>query len=763
MIRRRFSPSLRASRALAVPALLAALLSAGAGPLRAASPPAVPGGLSFATLFAEDASGRLPSQYAWSPDGRRLTFVWKDDKGAEALWSLDAASGRRERLLDLTGWKGKDGAKIELEGYQWSPKGDALLVAGGGELYRLNLLPAAAGKLARLTSPEEAAAGAPSDPKLSPDGARLAFVRGWDLHLIDLASGKERALTRGGRENEILHGAVDWVYGEEIWDRHPQAYWWSPDGTRIAFYEFDERPVASYPIVDYSPQYPTVTWQKYPKAGEPNPRVRIGVVDVASGAVTWMGTGGEEGVYLARVDWAPDGRTLAIQRLNREQTQLDVLRCQAADGICAAAISETHRTWVNLGYDFRFLKDGRAIRGSEEGGWRRLYLYDPALRAAQPLSPPGWAVTSLDGVVEEGGGRGYAIATGFAVPGDAGAGLLSVANRQVMLLPLDGGSVRTLAGEAGWNAAAAVSERTGSWVRSWSDADHPPKVEVRRADGSRLADLPAGPPAFDPAKLPRWELLTIDGPGGAKLPARMLKPAGMDSSRRYPAIVFHYGGPGSQQVYNQWNTTGAWHKMMAARGYAVLTVDNLSSVFFGKAGEDRDHRRMSNGNLDAQLAGVAYLKGLGWVDPARLGLWGWSGGGSNTLYCILNAPGVWKAAVSGAPVTDWTFYDTIWTERYLDRPQDNPQGYKDSSPITYAKRLKDHLLIVHGLADDNVHPQNTVDFTDQLVAADLPFEEAVYPHQKHGFKREPNRHFYERMTEFFDRWLRQDVLLETVE
>jgi dipeptidyl-peptidase-4 len=162
---------------------------------------------------------------------------------------------------------------------------------------------------------------------------------------------------------------------------------------------------------------------------------------------------------------------------------------------------------------------------------------------------------------------------------------------------------------------------------------------------------------------------------------------------------------------------------------------------------------MSNGNLEAQLAGVAYLKQLGYVDATRLGLWGWSGGGSNTLYCVLNAPGVWKAAVAGAPVTDWMLYDTIWTERYLDRPQDNPQGYKDSSPITYAKQLKDHLLLVHGLADDNVHPQNTVDLTDRLIAAGIPFEEAVYPHQKHGFKPDSSRHFYERMTEFFERYL----------
>jgi dipeptidyl-peptidase-4 len=756
MNRRRAAWSHRAQPALVPLALALLALAAPVSPASAASaaaaaaPAKATGGLTFDALFAKDAFGRAPAQYAWSPDGRRLAFVFKDEAGAEAIWSLDAASGRRERLLALADLQGKDGAKLDLDGYQWSPKGDALLLSAGGEL---DLLPIASRRLARLTAAGASHAAAPEDPRFSPDGARLAFVRGEDLYLLDLASGKERALTEGGRENEILRGKVDWVYGEEIWNRHPQAFWWSPDGARIAYYEFDERPVESYPIVDYSPRYPTVAWQKYPKAGEPNPRVRVGVLDVASGVTTWMGTGGEEGDYLARVDWAPDGKWLAIQRLNREQTQLDLLRCQAADGLCAAALTETHRTWVNLGDDFRFLQDGRMIRGSETSGWRRLYLYDSALRAAKPLSPQGWAVTSLDGVVEEGGGRGYALATGFAVPIDGGSGILSPIERQVMLLPLDGGSVKTLAGDPGWNEVGAAAEKTGNWVHTWSDADHPPRAEVRRADGSRLAELPSGPPAFDPAKLQRWEFVTIDGPDGVKLPARLLKPAGFAPARRYPALVFHYGGPGSQQVKNQWNLGSAWQKMMAERGYVSFTVDNRSSLFFGKAGEDRDHRRMSNGNLDAQLAGVEHLKHLGYVDGSRLGLWGWSGGGSNTLYCVFNAPGVWKAAVAGAPVTDWTLYDTIWTERYLDRPQDNPQGYKDSSAITYARRLKDHLLIVHGLADDNVHPQNTVNLTDKLIAAGIPFEEAVYPHQKHGFKPESSRHFYERMTGFFDRWL----------
>jgi dipeptidyl-peptidase-4 len=740
MNRRRAVLSLCASLALSTSAVFAA-------PDRAVER------LTFDALFAKDAFGRAPSQYVWAPDGRRLTYVLKDEKGDEALWSLDTGSGRREILLRLADLKGKDGAKLDLDGYQWLPKGDALVLAAGGELFRY---PLASRKLERLT-----AEGRAADPKLSPDGSRLAFVRGEDLYAIDLASGKERALTRGGKENETLHGKVDWVYGEEIWNRHPQAYWWSPDGTKIAYDEFDERPVESYPIVDYSPQYPTVTWQKYPKAGQANPRVRIGVLDVASGSTIWMGTGGEEGVYLARVDWAPDGKWLAIQRLNREQTQLDLLRCRVEDGICSPLLAETHRTWINLGDDFRFLRDGRAIWSSEKSGWRRLYLYDPTFHEEKPLSPQGWAVASLDGVVEQ-GGQGYALATGFATAGDAGGGILSPVDRQVMLLPLDGGAVKTLAGDPGWNEVGAASPATGSWVHTWSDADHLQRAEVRRADGSRLADLPASAPAFDAAKLPRWEFVTIDGPRGSKLPARLLKPAGFDPSRRYPAIVYHYGGPGSQEVKNQWSLRGGWHKMMAERGYVVLTVDNRSSLFFGKAGEDRDHRRMSDGNLEAQLAGVAYLKSQGWVDVSRLGLWGWSGGGSNTLYCVFNAPGVWKAAVAGAPVTDWTLYDTIWTERYLDRPQDNPQGYHDTSPITYAKQLKDHLLIVHGLADDNVHPQNTIDLTDRLVAAGIPFEEALYPHQKHGFKPDSSRHFYERMTEFFDRWL-GEVTVERVE
>ena len=233
------------------------------------------------------------------------------------------------------------------------------------------------------------------------------------------------------------------------------------------------------------------------------------------------------------------------------------------------------------------------------------------------------------------------------------------------------------------NHNAVVSPQTGAWVHTWSNADSPPRSEVRPAGGAKAIALPAAPPAFNAAALPKWEFLTIPGPEGSRLPARLLKPAGFDPSKRYPVIIYHYGGPGSQVVDNAWNSRGLWHKLMAQRGFAVFSVDNRSSLFFGKAGEDRDYRRFGTVNLEGQLAGVDYLKTLPWVDASRLGLWGWSGGGTNTLYCVLNRPGVWKAAIAGAPVTDWKLYDTIWTERYLDRPQDNADGYRDSSPITY--------------------------------------------------------------------------------
>lgn len=729
------------------PILLLSLFALTA-PAAAAAPQKPADVLGYDAMFAKDSSGLPAEDPVWSPDGRRLLFT-RD----EALWLLDPASEKTTepllRLADLRKAAGKEDLKFDQA--VWSPRGDALLLAAGGDLW---LLPLGSGEPRRLTSTEEEE----TDPKPSPDGSRVAFVRDFDLWLLDLATGAERALTTDGEEGAFLNGTTDWLYWEEIWDREATGYWWSPDGTRIAYYRFDERQVPSHPLVDEAPLHPTVKQQKYPKPGDPNPVVRVGVLDLASGKTVWMESGDQD-QYLARVAWTPAGDAVAIQALTRSQTRLDLLRCAAADGRCATLLTDEWPTWVNLGKDFAFLSDGRFLWGSERDGWRRLYLADAEGKIIRPVSPEGWAVASLDGVADDGS---WVIFTAFRALG------LGPAERHVLRARLD----QRLDQEAKWENlttqeafhAAKVDPKSGAWVHSWSTADLPERSEVRRADGS-VVPLPWSPPStYAPEALPPYTYFTIPGPEGSRLPARMLQPPGFDPARKYPVIVYHYGGPGSQVVLRSWNSRrrDLWHKRMAQRGYVIFSVDNQASIFFGKVGEDLDHRRMGEVSLAGQLAGIDWLKAQAWVDPARIGLWGWSGGGYNTLYCLLNRPGVWKAGVAGAPVTDWHLYDTQWTERYLDTPQENEAGYLESSPVTYAAKLKDRLLIVHGLADDNVHPQNTVAMSNALIEAGLPFEQAVYPGQKHAFEPGSMRHFFERMEEFFDRAL-MEVVVEKVE
>ncbi len=475
--------------------------------------------------------------------------------------------------------------------------------------------------------------------------------------------------------------------------------------------------------------------------------MRVGVVAATGGEVRWLETGDPAAGYLARVHWTPAGR-VAVEHLDREQERLTLLSCAPADGRCTELLVERAATWVNVGDETTFLADGSFLWSSERSGWKEIYLYDGDGKPLRQLSAGAGHVTSLDGVLE---GRGEIVYTRFQ-PGFMGA-----KDRQVERVRLADGHREILTSGPGWHEAEVADD--GTWVHGWSDADHPGHWTVRAADGTALGELPAQAPGFDPGKLPAWEFLTIPGPRGVELPARMLRPAGLDGSAKVPAIVYHYGGPQSQVVMNRWDgrSRDVWHKWMASRGYAVFMVDNEISDFFGKTGGDLTHRKFGPHNLDAQLAAVEHLRGLGWVDVQRLGLWGWSGGGTNTLEVLLKSPGTFRAGVAGAPVTDWRFYDSIWTERYLDHPEDNAEGYRLSSPLDSASALKDGLLIVHGTGDDNVHAQNTLVFIEALIEAGLPFEDAIYPRQKHGLRDPQQDHFLQRMTEFFDRWLRPEL------
>ncbi|HEV7668243.1 MAG TPA: DPP IV N-terminal domain-containing protein [Thermoanaerobaculia bacterium] len=731
---------------------LALLLAAtGAGVAGFAADPTTTGTLpTIEELLSPTAWGKVPSQIAWSPDGKRLSYLWDDGQG-EALWVLDPVTGKSEKCLsgaDLAEpqetSKEKDKAEPaavppppSVGEVSWLPDGKGFLVASDGDLF-LALAGAAPRRLTRTAAAEEGAV-------VSSKGDRAAFVRDHDLWTLDLATGREQRQTRDGKENVTLNGETDWVYWEEIWNRDSTGFWWHPDGRRIAYYRFDETPVGVYPLIDDVPKDATVRWQKYPRPGRPNPRVKIGVRDTTSARAKtiWMETGGAPDDYLARVAWSHDGSWLAIERLNRDQTELDLLRCTPADGHCTVLASDRDPDWVNLGNDFRPLEDGRFLWSSEREGHRRLYLYAADGKPLGPVTPEGWVHETLDGVDEA---QGLVTFTGYATEP-----LLAAAERHVLRARLDGSGLERLTSGRGWHTAT-VAPSGGWWVDGWSDADTPPLLRLIGPDGREAAArLPSKPSTIDTAGLPKYEFLTIPGPEGSTLPARLLKPAGFDPARKVPVLTYHYGGPASQVVIDRWG--GAWNKWMAARGYAVWSVDNQASLFFGKRGEVRLHRRFGELELAGQLAGVAYLKAQPWVDGGRLGIWGWSGGGSNTLYALLHSPGTWKVGVAGAPVTDWLLYDSIWTERYFDRPEENPEGYRLSSAVTAAANLKDRLLIVHGTADDNVHPQNSWNLIRALEKAHVSYEDLALPGQSHGIRGDAQIHFYRRMTELFDREL----------
>ncbi len=707
--------------------------------------------MTFDDLFRPELDGTLAEDLQWRPDSHQLLLTWDGGDGDQYLL-FDAVSGEHQVVAtpaDLRGGGAEhdedtEPEEADIDDLRFLTSGEALLYAVDGDLYRFTL---ANRTIQRLTSSQ-------ADEEMvnpSPDGRRLAYVKDNDLYVLDLTTLEEQRLSDDGEPEVVFNGITDWVYWEEIWGRDATASWWNANGSHLAYYHIDDREVAVYPLVDTSEVHPTVKEQRYPKAGDPLPKVAIRVVDVASKRTVSLDTGSDPDVYLARVHWHPDGKQLVVQRLNRDQTQIDLLLCRTTDGACSTLMSDRWPSWINLGNEFTFLADGGFLWSSEKSGWKHLYAHDAQGRELRRLTPEGWNLTSLDHVDES---NDRIVFTAY------GTGTLGASERHVFTAALGGGEARQLTSSVGWHSAL-VSE-SGDWVHTFSDADSPPRQVVRRLGDGTSHALPNIPPMATVAALPKWRFFTLDGPEGSKLPAQIMLPSHQEPGKRYPVIMYHYGGPASQVVSQRWrddDLRGLWHKYMASQGYVLLAVDNQASSYFGKRGEDRLHRRFGEVELAGQLAAVDYLKTLPWVDSQRLGLWGWSGGGSHTLYSLLNRPGVWKAGISGAPVTAWKYYDAIWMERYLDLPSNNAAGYEASSPITYAADLKDALLVIHGTADDNVHPQNSLNLATAFIEAGVPFDLALYPGAKHSFgsfKESGRRHLMRRMTDFFDRHLRAE-------
>jgi dipeptidyl-peptidase-4 len=690
-------------------------------------------------------SGQLTRGIAWTPDSKQLSFFKSEGAGKEAkteLWVMDVASGQRRLLLSAEKLESvlpaESGRTTQATGlgrhapaeYQWAPGGGALLFQGPTSLAWFDLKTQAS---RTLVSGKESIV----DPKISPDGRYVSFVRNHNLRLVSVADGKERAFTEGGTE-EVRKGELDWVYPEEL--EITTAYWWAPDSSAIAYFEMDERKVAQYPMVEFSSPVGEADEERYPPAGGANPIVRVFVAPVGGGEARAMDTGENTDIYIARVNWLTDSKHLAIQRLNRQQTVLDLLIADVANGQTRTALNETDQYWINISNDLHFLKDGkRFLWSSERSGYRHLYLYDLEGKQLAQLTKGEWEVSAVDALDES---KGLVYFTGTAK---------SPLERHLYRVSIDGSAISRITihnGTHGVNIAPDAS----AFVDTYSDAVTPPRQDVARADGSLLRVINENKVAeLAEYHLSAPQFLSVKAHDGMPLNAMLIKPADFDASKKYPVLVFTYGGPHAQVVLNAWGgNTALWHQLMTQKGYIIFALDNRGSAGRGHVFEEPIHYNLGAVELSDQRDGVAYLKSLPYVDAERIGIWGWSYGGHMTLHAMFESGGEFKAGFAGGPVTDWHFYDSIYTERYLGLLPQNEKGYRASSPIDRAEGLKGKLLIAHGTGDDNVHFANTLSLINELIDLGKYVEVMPFPGRGHGVSDPAARKvLMNRVTQFF--------------
>ncbi len=562
-------------------------------------------------------------------------------------------------------------------------------------------------------------------------------MRDHNVWLVSLADGKERAITQGGTE-EIRKGELDWVYPEEL--EIKTAYWWSPDSSTIAYLEMDERKVSQYPLVDFSSPSGEAELERYPVAGGANPVVRVLVVSVQGGKLRAMDIGAETDIYIPRVNWLNDSKHIAIQRLNRAQNTLDLLIADAATGKTRTVLTESDPNWVNVSDDLYFFKDGkRFLWSSERTGYRHLYLYDLDGKQLAQLTKGEWEVTSLN-AVEESKGTAYFTATEK-----------SPLERQLYRVGLDGSGFTRISKEEGTHDAV-LAPNAAAFYDTYSNSGGPPRQDLYRTDSSRIAAINENQVAeLADYRLSPVEFLSVKSRDGVSLNASIIKPPNFDAQKKYPVLVSTYGGPHAQVVRNAWGGSSfLWHELMAQKGYIIFLLDNRGSAGRGHAFETPLHLRLGAQELSDQRDGVQYLKSLPYVDASRIGIWGWSYGGHMTLHAMFEAGDDFKAGFAGGPVTDWRYYDSIYTERYLGLPQKNEKGYRDSSPVKYAAQLKGKLLIAHGTGDDNVHFANTLVVINDLIEAGKYVEVLAFPGRGHGVSDPSARRILmQRVTQFF--------------
>jgi dipeptidyl-peptidase-4 len=675
--------------------------------------------LTIEAIFDGNLGTPPPSQVRWTPDGN-LSFFSSAAGNGRDLVLFDTASGERRVLVpsktlrDMAPSPSEAGVdereytrrtRFGVPDYHWSPDGRSILFTSAGQI----LVHELGSGTSRRLAPSKAGV---FDPKFSPDGRQVSFVFEHDLWVVPAAGGDERRLTFGGTDL-ILHGDLDWVYPEELGVR--TGYHWSPDSRHIAFLELDETLVPTYPITEEVSRQATVDLQRYPKPGDPNPRVRVGFVAIESGRTSWIDRASE---YVARVQWV-DGKTAAVQLLNRGQDELELVAVDPATGRSRSILIEKDPHWINVADDLMFLEgETKWLWTSERTGFRHVYLYESGLPRA--LTEGDWEVSEIEGVDERGG---YVY---FSANRDQPIG------RDLYRVGLDGKGLERLTRGKGTHGIE-MNPKATAYLDSFSSLTEPGGTTYRETAGAREFLFHGGPSIAD-YDLVEPEYRLLDAPDGAKVALLVLKPRTIAPGRKLPLVVYVYGMPGFPTISDSWGGTRyLFHQFLVQQGFVVAQIDDRTSALRGhKYAVLGDHDIGPVAVKDHEVA-VEYLTSLPYVDSEHTAVWGWSGGGFTTTFHMTHTK-LFKFGIAGAPVTDWHLYDSIYTERYMGTPQEDPEAYRRTSSIEGVEEYSGRLLLIHGTHDDNVHPQNTLRHIDRLIKNRKQFDLMMYPNETHGIR-----------------------------
>jgi dipeptidyl-peptidase-4 len=688
----------------------------------------------------------------WLDDHTTLLYDTRKPAPERTLERLDPATGSRSTYLDRQ--KAEESLKKlfpDGKAPRFSPVPSQVSSSGTYGLYLMNgdifLLDIPNAAYRRITDTREEE----KSVTFSPDGRKLAFIRAHDLYVYDIPRSKEIRMTADGNDS-LLNGTLSWVYWEEIFGRADIGYRWAPDSKSIAYLQTNESGVSVQHYVDITPWTPTVTTQRYPKVGEKNPAVRVGFVPSGGGTTVWADIDTSAYEYIIRIGWLPDSRKLSVRTMNRLQTELTLYFVDSRTGSAQHILKDTDEGWVNISDDLYFLADGKHfIMSSERDGYNHLYRFTLEGTLVNQITKGEWSIRTS-------GGGAYWVEK--AVTGiDEKNGWIyftslekSSLERHLYRIGMDGSGMKRLTQEAGTHAIT-MSPDANYYFDRFSAISRPPSLTLQRSDGSKKMTLaepdPAGFATFD---IQYAELQQVPARDGFPLPVSITKPKDFDPHKKYPVVVSVYGGPSAPQVSNSFQYGAIWENVLLNNGYICMTVDNRAATGISKKLENLLLKKtLGEVELNDLVDAVRWMKQQPYIDPDRFGVYGWSGGGSNTVLAMTRST-EFKAGIAGGTLTDFRFYDTKWGEAVMRTEKENLEGYEQYSLVRYAKDIHGKLLLIHGSHDDNVHIQNIWRFVDELIKANKLFELMVYPMRGHGVGDYPGRiHLDHVMLDFWQR------------